>query len=837
MSRMDPGMHSIAHHLTDQALRPIERVLLTIRACNRALVRAADEPDLLREICRVAVEQGGYRMAWVGYPQADETKSVVVAASAGHEAGYLDDIKISWDGNRAEGRGPCGTAIRTGQVAIFNNHSTDPNYQPWRAAAAARGYAASVGLPLLEGSRCFGVFSIYAAEANAFDAAEVDMLKELASDLAFGVLALRLREDNQQAERALAKAHAHYQNLLHVAADGIHILEMDGRLIEASPSFYRMLEYDPDNPPPLKVEDWDAQWPIETLRQQFAQLIRHPGIFETRHRRKNGAIFPVEIHAQAIELDGRSCLYASSRDISERKEAENQLFAERNLLHALMDNLPDAIYFKDTESRFTRVNLAQAKNLGAKRIEEVIGKTDADFIPLAEARQRLADEHRLMTTGEPIVGAVETWGDEKSPRWLSATKVPIRDAGGKITGLIGVTRDITEYKWAELERQRLDKRLLQAQKMEAIGTLAGGIAHDFNNILAAMAGYSYLLQQDTQGNAVAQENIGEILKAMERAKELVQQILVFSRHQEPKPQIIRLEMVIKEAIKFLRASLPAQIRIQLDLSEEAPSVLADPTSIYQVVINLATNALHAMENQSGQLTVSLAAFTPDAYFIHEHPEFKSIPYACLAVTDTGHGMDAHTKDHIFEPFFTTKPVGKGTGLGLAVVHGILQSLSGLVTVESELGKGACFRLYFPAQIQPAGPPEPAAAPLPMGCGQRILLVDDELPLTKTLQQILSRLNYQVIASNSAPEACALFRQNPAQFDVVVTDLSMPEMNGLELARQIHACHPEIPVILTSGFAAEVTADRLASSDIYEVLEKPVAMTALAETLHRLFTHS
>ena len=830
-------MHATAHHLTDQALRPIERVLKTIRACNRALVRATDEPGLLREICRVAVEQGGYRMAWVGYPQADEAKSVVVAASAGHEEGYLDTIKVSWDGERAEGRGPCGTAMRTGQVAIFNDHSTDTNYQPWRAAAATRGYAASVGLPLLDGSRCFGVLSIYAVEAYAFDAAEVDLLLELTGDLAFGVLALRLREVNQQAERDLTKAHAHYQNLLHMAADGIHILEMDGRLIEASPSFYRMLGYDPNNPPPLQIEEWDAQWPIETLRRRFAQLIKQPGIFETRHRRKNGEIFPVEIHAQAIELEGRSCLYASSRDISERKEAETQLHAERNLLHALMDNLPDAIYFKDTESRFTRVNHAQAKNLGVERIEEVIGKTDADFIPPAEARQRLADERRLMTTGEPIVGAVETWGDEKSPRWLSTTKVPIRDAGGKITGMIGVTRDITEYKWAELERQRLDKRLLQAQKMEAIGTLAGGIAHDFNNILAAMAGYSYLLQQDTQGNAMAQENIGEILKATERAKELVQQILIYSRHQEPKPQIIRLETVIKEAIKFLRASLPAQIRIQLDLSEEAPPVMADPTSIYQVVINLATNALHAMENQSGQLTVSLGAFTPDASFIHDHPEFKSIPYACLTVTDTGHGMDAHTKDHIFEPFFTTKPVGKGTGLGLAVVHGILQSLSGLVTVESELGKGACFRLYFPAQIQPANPPEPAAGPLPIGSGQRILLVDDELPLTKTLRQILSRLNYQVVASNSAPEACALFRQNPAQFDVVVTDLSMPEMNGLELARQIHACRPEIPVILASGFAAEVTADRLDSSDIYELLEKPVSMSALAETLHRLFTHS
>ena len=214
---------------------------------------------------------------------------------------------------------------------------------------------------------------------------------------------------------------------------------------------------------------------------------------------------------------------------------------------------------------------------------------------------------------------------------------------------------------------------------------------------AAIYGYAYLLQQDAHGNREAEDSVGELLKAADRAKDLVRQILTFSRQHEQKPQVIQLETVVKEAIKFLRASLPAQIRIDLNLATDVPAVLADPTQIYQVTINLATNALHAMEGRSGQLTVGLAAFLPDDEFIQMHPDFRIARYARLTVADTGHGMDAKTLERIFEPFFTTKPVGKGTGLGLAVVHGIVQSHGGVITVESTVGQGTTFQLYFPSQ--------------------------------------------------------------------------------------------------------------------------------------------
>jgi nitrogen-specific signal transduction histidine kinase/ActR/RegA family two-component response regulator len=407
------------------------------------------------------------------------------------------------------------------------------------------------------------------------------------------------------------------------------------------------------------------------------------------------------------------------------------------------------------------------------------------------------------------------------------TITPVRGANGEIAHFVAIKLDVSE-------RRLLENRLQQAQKMEAIGTLAGGIAHDFNNILAAMFGYAYLLQQDTEGNPAAQENIGEILKATSRAKDLVQQILTFSRQRDLKRQVIRLDTVVREAMKFLRASLPADIKIEMHLADDAPAVLADPTQFYQVMINLATNALHAMEGQAGKLTVTLDRFSPDGKFIQAHPDFRPIGYARLTIADTGHGMDAKTQARIFEPFFTTKPVGKGTGLGLAVVHGIIQSHDGVINVESQPGAGTTFLIYFPAQTDGAALTGTKVRKLHHGRGQRILLVDDEPALTGVFKQLLRRLNYQPTASNSAPEALGWFRENPAAFDLVITDLTMPDISGLEFAREVRALRPELPVVLATGYSSTLNHHDLLDAGICELLEKPVSMTALADVLQRVF---
>jgi CheY-like chemotaxis protein len=342
-----------------------------------------------------------------------------------------------------------------------------------------------------------------------------------------------------------------------------------------------------------------------------------------------------------------------------------------------------------------------------------------------------------------------------------------------------------------------------------------------------------LLQEDAGQNAAVQEDIAEILKSASRAKDLVQQILTFTRQRESSRQVVRLDTIIKEAMKILRASLPAQINIETRLAPEAPTVLADPTQIYQVTMNLATNALHAMEGGAGQLTITLESFQPDEAFVQAHPQSRRVQHARLSVTDTGHGMDASTLERIFDPFFTTKPVGKGTGLGLSVVHGIMQSHEGVITVESELGKGTIFRLYFPAQTHNAAETSETAGKLSNGRGERILVVDDEPALTASLQRALGRWNYEVTISNQPHSALSLFQQNPAQFDLLITDLSMREMTGLELARQIHALRPDLPIILASGFVPDLKREDLRAAGIDEMLEKPLSMTALIKTIQRV----
>jgi PAS domain S-box-containing protein len=508
------------------------------------------------------------------------------------------------------------------------------------------------------------------------------------------------------------------------------------------------------------------------------------------------------------------------QDITQRKLAE----ARMNLQFSALTAAANAIVITDFRGKIEWVNPAFCRLTGYSEAE-AIGANPRLLKSGQHPPGFYANLWQTVLAGDVWHGELVNRRKDGQLYTEDTTITPVRGADGKITHFVAIKQDVTA-------QRQLQQRIQQAQKMEAIGTLAGGIAHDFNNILASMYGYAYLLQQDTLGNAAAQDSVEEFLKATGRAKELVQQILTFSRQREQKPLVIQLDIVVKEAIKFLRASLPAQIKIELNLAANQPYVLADSTQIYQVAINLATNALHAMEGQHGLLTVSLDAFSPDQKFLQSHPDFRAQDYARLTVADTGHGMDAKTLERIFEPFFTTKPLGKGTGLGLAVVHGIVQSHGGIITVDSAVGRGTTFQLYFPSQ--PHGivsTPSENHQVLP-GNGQHVLLLDDEPALTGALQKLLTRMNYQVTASNSAPEVLGWFRANPAQFDVVITDLTMPELTGLEVARQIHDVRPDLPVILASGFSAELTEDRLKAAGIFELLQKPLSRNTIADSLHR-----
>ncbi len=539
---------------------------------------------------------------------------------------------------------------------------------------------------------------------------------------------------------------------------------------------------------------------------------------EAWHRRKDGTTYPVEVNLSLVKLD-REYVISIVQDITERKRAEEYQMR----MATIFEQATESIMITDTQCRILYVNPAFEKTTGYALVEVVgqnprilrSGRHDTEFF-----RQMWAVLNRGATWSGHLINRRKdgTLFEE------AATISPVRDTANRIINYVAIKRDVT-YE-VELEGQ-----LRQSQKMEAIGTLAGGIAHDFNNILSAIYGYSYLLRLELAGQNEALEKVGEILKAGERAKDLVQQILAFSRQREQERRVMHLQSPIKEATKLLRASLPANIQLEIRLAEDAPTVLADATQIYQVAMNLGTNALHAMEKQAaGKLAITLDLVEPDAMLRKAHPELQAIQYARLTVTDTGCGMDPRTLARIYEPFFTTKPVGKGTGLGLAVVHGIVKAQDGVITVESQPGRGTTFRLYFPEHKQNRVVEVIPEAGAIGGIGQKILIVDDEAALTRTYHKLLAELNYESTTTSNPKEAVRLVRINPAQFDLVITDLTMPELNGLEVARQIREIRADLPVILMTGFQGTVTNQQIQEAGICKVVEKPVALPRLAVIL-------
>jgi signal transduction histidine kinase len=390
--------------------------------------------------------------------------------------------------------------------------------------------------------------------------------------------------------------------------------------------------------------------------------------------------------------------------------------------------------------------------------------------------------------------------------------------------------DIAERERAEAERAKLERQLRQAQKMEAIGTLAGGIAHDFNNILSGIMGFADLAYQDAGDSAATKQHVAEILKASQRARELVRQILAFSRQQELSRQPARLHAVLNEALSLLRATIPKTIDIRTDLDTHAPTVLVDTTQFHQIVTNLVTNAWQAIGDRPGRVDVFLRSFTVDEDFARLTPDLRPGRYVRLSVADNGPGMSTGTLERIFEPFFTTKEPGSGTGLGLAVVHGIVKATDGAITVYSEPGHGTTFHLYFPAVDLDTSAPPSVPANIPRGQGERILFIDDERILTNLGERFLTRLGYEPVVETDP--IAAIQRFTSGNFKAVITDLTMPHLSGLDVGRRLLHMNPKLPIILSTGYSATLDRDRVRALGFRDLLIKPYNIETLAACLHK-----
>ncbi len=522
----------------------------------------------------------------------------------------------------------------------------------------------------------------------------------------------------------------------------------------------------------------------------------------------------------------------------ERHQAEEALRISEKKLGLLAENMLDCIWHLDMNSTFTYVNPA-VKTMFGFEPEEWIGTLLSDHCSQVEFDKMIKIFSNYMKDSREQSGVLF----ETKLRHLNGEDVPVEilgknlyDQEGKVIGLQGTTRNITERKEAERERQRLGAQLRHSQKMEAMGTLAGGIAHDFNNILTAIIGYSELSLMDSEGNERLTGNLQEIYRAGNRATELVKQILTFCRQTEHERRPIQVSPIVKEALKLLRSSIPTTIEITPIIDENLGTTMADPTQIHQIIMNLCTNAAQAMEKTGGKLIVALERVTLGDHFRALHPDIEPGDYIQLTVSDTGHGIPSKIMDKIFDPYFTTKKMGEGTGLGLSVSQGIVKSYGGEITVESTLSKGATFRVYLPESGGNALEEEETAMVLPTG-NQRILFVDDEPALVDMGQQRLTRLGYQVDAYTSSVKALSLFQTNPARYDLVITDMSMPMLSGDRLARRLIEIRPDIPIILCTGYNRQISDEKALACGIRSFLMKPITIKEMADTVKRVLLQS
>ncbi|MFH1136886.1 MAG: cache domain-containing protein [Pseudomonadota bacterium] len=655
--------------------------------------------------------------------------------------------------------------------------------------------------------------------------------------------------DRRQAEQALRDSEEHLRSVYN-AADNVALVVTDlGReetvILDFSPGAEKIFGYTRDealgrpvallHPPGQSATFPDVQAALREGRKGFAG--------ETVLVRKSGETFPalLTIHPKRDAGGGISGTIGVTIDISELRRTERELGETRALLAAVVEQNPMPMAVRGVGGRESGILNAAAKKFlgigGEPGLGEISRPDLSRKMTILDNQGRPLDRadlpmERALAGLGTAAGEYIIVREDGVRRWATIYGAPIFHESGKILAGFVAFSDITARKAAEEENARLQSQLKQAQKMEAIGVLAGGIAHDFNNILAAIIGYTELALLE-----VGAKNVGDYLRSAlrsaERARDLIRQILTFSRKGNEEQAPIDAAMVINEAVELLSASLPRSIAIRTIAGIDSCTVLANAPQLNRILINLAANAAHAMREKGGVLEIRQDVLIQPPLENRGPDDLEPGVYYHLAAADTGEGMDAKTMERVFDPFFTTKEVGQGTGMGLAVVHGIVMSHGGRIRVDSQPGQGACFHVFLPALDEAAGPSRRAAPGSSLAGTERILLVDDERDLLAAVRENLERLGYRVESFSSPLAALEFFKNNPGSFDLVITDMSMPGISGEKLAARILEIQPGAAIILCTGFSENIDREKAKARGIREFILKPYLISELTKTIREV----
>ncbi len=644
----------------------------------------------------------------------------------------------------------------------------------------------------------------------------------------------------KQSEAARDRSLAMMRATLESTADAILVVNAEGRIETYNRNFATMwrLREEPAGPP-------DEARLLRTVLDQLVAPEEFLASVRDLYARSEQEVFDV-LHCKdgrVVERYSRPQIVVhrpagrvwSFRDITKRRRAEAALRESEERFRVLAEVSPVGIFSSDPAGRCTFVNRRWCEIAGLTA-EEAMGVGWTAALHPDDRDRVAASWAEAVRLGESSAAEFRFVRPDGTVTWLVGQSRAHFHADETLAGYVGTITDVTNLKRAEEERKRIETQMRQSRKMESLGTLAGGIAHDFNNILNGTFGFVDLARLELPPGHTVHAWLDRIAASSQRARELVRQILTFSRKNEGDRVPLRLQVVVGEALRLLRSTLPATVELAARIEADTPPARADVTQIHQVVLNLCTNAWHALPPRGGRIAVTLEPWTVTADQVAEQPELKAGPTVRLTVTDNGSGMDATTLEHIFEPFFTTKDIGSGTGLGLAVVHGIVQSHEGAIVVRSAVGAGTAFELYFPAVAVEPTPPPAKPPEVPRGAGERILVVDDDAVSGFVLEKLVESLGYIPTRCTRPEEALARFTAAPSAFDLVVSDLAMPGMNGEELMEHLVKIRSDIPIIVVSGYV-ETARQRILDRGIARaVLRKPVSRGELAESLAQNLRH-